>query len=307
MQAPSDVMSAEDKIRYVDGIRVMYPAFTEILELMEQTHLEGQGVNQPLSMLIYGPPGSGKTTLMEAYLANKQRKEMTQSIWGKAESKSILTVEIPSPARYTSVTEKLLKQIGDRYFSRGTPSQKVDRLGELIKKNNIQLIMADEFQHFLDAEKPGGAITVSNWFKSFLNTVRVPIILFGLSTSTEVLEVNEQLGRRMPVQKELKPFKRDNEYIDFLQDIEEQLSNVFDRQSHLTDPDICDAIFYASDGVLDSIMMLIRRAARNAIEKNAERIEKVDFAAAFERYAHLWKNGKGTKEINPFLIENFAI
>jgi hypothetical protein len=50
-------------------------------------------------------------------------------------------------------------------------------------------------------------------------------------------------------------------------------------------------------------MMLVRRAAKIAIAKKAEHIEKIDLAVAFERYAHL----SAGKDLNPFLIENFSM
>jgi Cdc6-like AAA superfamily ATPase len=300
MQTSKNEMTAEEKIQFVDGIRVMYPAFTRALDLIEETHKEGQGVKHPLSMLVYGPSGSGKTTIMEAYLASKQKSATTQTAEGKSVSTAILSVEIPSPATYVAVTENLLKQLGDRYFSKGTASQKVDRLGELIKRNKVQLIMADEFQHFVDRDKKTVALRVSDWFKSLINHTQVPIILFGLESAIEVLDVNPQLSRRIPTRVELGPFKHDEEYLGFLQDLEEQLSHVFEKQSHLTDPDMSQMLFSATDGVLDSIMMLIRRAARIAIEKNRERIEKVDLAAAFARYGHLYEG----EEVNPFLVES---
>jgi len=121
-----------------------------------------------------------------------------------------------------------------------------------------------------------------------------------------VLKVNPQLSGRIPTKEQLTLFRHDNQYLDFLQELEELLSHVFDRQSHLTDPDISDAMFYATNGVLDSIMMIVRRAARLAITKNAQCIEKVDSADAFQRYGRLHQTGKG-KDFNPFLIENFSL
>lgn len=302
-QMQESKITVEEKIKLVDGIRVMHPGFVTALSLIEETHNEGRVTNHPLSMLVYGDSGSGKTTVLETYLASNMHVEEIYSTRGKETRRNILHASISSPATYVGLTEDLLRQLGDRYPTKGTATHKRERLSELIGKYKVELIMLDELQHFVDRDKKQVVLRVSDFLKSLMNELKVPIVLFGLEDSMDVLKVNPQISRRVPTRWELKPFEYDDEFETFLLELDNQLLDVFEKQSHLSESDVAERLYYATAGVVNSIMLLVRRAAKSAIMKGRECIEMIDFAEAFERYAHV----KSDKKVNPFLVKQFSL
>ncbi|TVY09094.1 TniB family NTP-binding protein [Paenibacillus cremeus] len=302
------MLSKEEKLKFVEGIRIIHPQFQKAMRYIEEAHHESSYTTDPLSLLIFGNSGCGKTTLFETYI--KKHDQVTNTVVDgiRSTNRVILHASIPSPATHVTVTERLLKQLGDPYPSKGTVGQKDLRLVNLIKSNKVQLIMLDEIQHFIDKDKEKVIHKVSDWFKSLINQTRVPVVLFGLEEAQQVLDANEQLSRRFPVRMNIKPFgfkspKEIEEFRRLMHEIDQQLCKVFTKPSLLGDEEMCERMFYATNGSIDSIMKLIRRSAKEVIERDGECIDLMDLARAYERYTHV----KMDKAVNPFVIEHFSL
>lgn len=297
-----------EKIKYVENIRVLHPQFKATMRLIEEAHQESLYSADPCSLLIYGDSGSGKTTLFETYI--RQHDQVSSQIVDgiKSSTRIILHASVPFPATHSTVTERLLKKLGDPYTNKGTLAQKDFRLTNLINQNNIQLIMLDEIQHFVDRDREKVIYKVSDWFKSLINETKIPVVLFGLEDATQVLDYNPQLSRRFPIRVQMKPFgygnsKEIEEFQMLMFAIDKQLQEVFERMANFADEDMCERMYYATGGSIDSIMKLIRKSAKNAFLRDAENIDLVDLASAYNLYSHVNRNS----DINPFVIENFSL
>lgn len=305
---PMEEIKMREKLKYVEDIRIIHPRFNTAMNLIESAHQESTYSADPCSMLIYGQSGSGKTTLFETYI-RKHDQVFSQIVDGiRSSTRVILHASVPYPATHSTVTERLLKKLGDPYTNKGTISQKDFRLTNLIKQSRIQLIMLDEIQHFIDRDREKVVYKVSDWFKSLINETKVPVVLFGLEGSERVLDENPQLSRRFPIRFHMKPFGYGNaneieEFQRLMFEIDKELYKVFEKMANLADGEMCERMFYASGGSIDSIMKLIRRSAKNAFSRDAECIELADLASAYELYSHV----KGKKSFNPFVIENFSL
>src|SRR5690606_3867839 len=126
------------KIQMVEAIRVYHPRMLEMLNLMHECHSLFGKTNNPQCMLITGDSGAGKSTLVETYL---------HSI-GEDKARFVLSSEIPAPTKISSLVEELLKQLGEKFSTRGTLGNKIQRLFNKLKEDKIELIILDEFQHF---------------------------------------------------------------------------------------------------------------------------------------------------------------
>ncbi|MCY9658492.1 TniB family NTP-binding protein [Paenibacillus chondroitinus] len=301
-------LTREDKFRFIEGFRIIHPQFQKAMNFIEEVHHESTYSSDPLSVLIYGDSGAGKTTIYETYIA-KFNKVESQTVNGmKTSTRVILYASVPSPASHINLTERLLTELGDQYPNRGTSSQKYNRLVNLISLNRVELILLDEFQHFVDRDKEKVIYKISDWFKSLINQTKVPFVLFGLEDSSLVLDYNPQLSRRFPIRLNLKPFgyhsKSEVEtFRRLMHEIDLQLAEIFVSPAMLADELMCDRMYYATRGSIDSIMKLIRKAAKYAIDREAECIELADFARAYELYTHVSMG----KTVNPFLIEDFSL
>lgn len=291
-------LSMEERIKIVEDIRIMHPNFTKAYRLIEDCHKFSKLSADPQCMLIVGPSGSGKSTVFQSYvtLNDKIVYEETQT------KKVILSAEIPSPTTIATVVEALLAKLGDPFPTRGTIGNKNHRLMKFIKDCGVELIMLDEFQNFVDPDKQRVLYQVSEWFKTLVNTTQVPVVLFGLEGSLEVLKCNEQLSRRFPTRYHLQPFsfkegEEQDKFRRFLAEVDKRLP--FTEFSGLSDMDMSEAIFIASNGLIDSVMKLIRLASRLAIEGEQTKVTKTNFADAFKHFTYLNKGDNS----NPFVFE----
>jgi hypothetical protein len=111
---------------------------------------------------------------------------------------------------------------------------------------------------------------------------------------------NEQLKRRFSNREQIEPFswkaeKEGQEFRQLLRSIEDELPLL--EHSNLADLATAFLIYQATDGVINYVMKLLRRAARMAIERRANRIDHPVLADAYEQV--LAKEFK--QRPNPFL------
>ncbi|MDG0789929.1 TniB family NTP-binding protein [Cohnella ginsengisoli] len=293
-----DIDNQMERIKIVEDIRIKHPRFNHALKLIQDCHQHSKIAAEPQCLLITAPSGAGKTTLFRQYV-----KMHDKIIYGNTRTKRvILSDEVPSPTRLVVVVESLLEKLGDPFPLRGTLGNKRDRLIKLIKDCQIELIMLDEFQHFVNSENNKLNYEVAEWFKSLVNITNKPFVLFGLEESRIVMEVNEQLDGRFSVPYHLHPFsfnsQSDKEEFRRLVDaISKQLP--FEDQPTFAESGMATKLMYASDGTMRRLMNLIRRAARIAIERNHPHVDENHFSEAFELFTRF------RKEYNPFLINDF--
>lgn len=294
------MMDIEQKKEQIKHLRIIHPRFHKALQLIKRCHESTAISTDPQCMLITGPSGSGKSTIFETYIRKHDRMiyEETRT------KKVVLWAEIPSPTRISTFLETMLEQLGDPFPMRGTIGNKNHRLVNLIKDCRIELIMLDEFQHFVHTENQKINYEVADCFKSIINRTKVPVVLFGLKQAESVLECNPQLKRRFSMKYSLPPFGyEDDTRVQEFRILMKHLDNIlpFENLSGLDTPDIADRIMHATGGIMNSIMKLVREAALIALEQEKDKIEMIDLAKAYQ--LHEWIFG-GTGS-NPFLIKKF--
>lgn len=293
-----------DKLKFIDSIRVIHPRFKKAMDAIEEIHQESLYSDAPSSLLIHGDTGSGKTTLLKTYI-DKHMHVSSDVVEGiRYSTQNILHLSLPSPVKYTILTERLLQELKDPYPNKGTVAQKGDRLVKLIRKNRVELIMLDEFQHFVDRDRRKVMLGVTDWFKSLMVQTQIPVIFFGLSEATEVLDLNPQLNRRV-IREEIRPFSLETEedrteFQRLMFELDKKITTVFETTSNLADEECCERFMYATNGAMHSIMLLLRQAAKNALSRAADCIELVDLARAYERISHI----NDGKELNPFAMRD---
>ncbi|MBM7620162.1 myosin heavy subunit [Bacillus tianshenii] len=294
-----DKMTMAEKMKLIKEIKIVHPHFNKALKSIKKCHDSLKLSNDPQCMLITGPSGSGKTTIFDTYIKLYDKTTYHERTGAQ---KSILWAEIPSPVRINSFLETMLDQLGDAYPTRGTVANKNHRLVNLIKDCGIELILLDEFQHFVHSENQKVNYEVADCFKSLVNRTKVPVVLFGLEDAKHVLQANEQLNRRFSMRLSLSPFgietlQKREEIKKLLFMIDDRLP--FKKLSGLNSDLMLEKLHLATDGLINSIMKLIREAALFALEKNQEKIELMDFARAYQMHAHIMRSG----DKNPFLNE----
>jgi hypothetical protein len=147
---------------------------------------------------------------------------------------------------------------------------------------------------------------VSDCFKSIVNETKVPVVLFGLEESRNVVDCNEQLKRRFSMRFNLPLFGNENqerirEFTTLLSQFDRLLP--FPQPIGLATDEMVARFLYAGDGLIDSITKIIRDAAEIAIEKEQDTIYLEDFAKAYNLHFHLHEN----KNKHPFVSSEFSL
>lgn len=294
-----DLVQKKEQIR---NLRIAHPRFKKALDLIKRCHDSSSISDDPQCMLITGPSGSGKSTIFETY-----RQFNDKIIYESTRTKRVvLWAEIPSPTRISTFLETMLEQLGDPAPTRGTIGNKNHRLVNLIKDCRVELIMLDEFQHFVNTENQKVNYDVADCFKSLINRTKVPVVLFGLDDAKTVLECNPQLKRRFSMRYSIPPFgyeeeNRKKEFRMLMKQLDILLP--FEQLAGLENPEFADRIMTATGGVMNSIMKLIKEAALISLEQEKEQIEMIDMAKAYQLHSYILQG----EENNPFVKKDFKL
>jgi hypothetical protein len=250
---------------------------------------------EPEGLLITGSTGAGKTTGYKRYELKFPRRETKDGT-----KVPVLSAAIPVPATVKSLATKLLLKLGDPAADRGTVVNQTLRLQKLVKACGTELVILDEFQHFIDRDSRKILETVSDWLKELLNETRIPVVLIGLPSSVQVLDANEQLRRRFGLKLSIDPFGWDTpeqrtEFRKFLRVIDDKLP--LTERANLADEEMAYRFFCASEGVIAYVMKIVRAATCLAIDRSARTLTLEILAETYEE--RLGTNGPAKK--NPFL------
>lgn len=296
-QKPLKEMTLAERLYIANNVYVLYPRFKEILAAIDDCHQFSNLKDEPECLFLKGETGAGKTTILKSYAQNYPRYQTQDST-----IVPVLEVTIPSPATVKSVVTKLLWELGDPVYDRGTISNQTIRLIGLMRDCGVSLVFLDEFQHFIDRDSAKVLKTVSDWLKDLILDTKVPVVLIGLPEAETVFQFNPQLSRRFANRHNLSPFSWSDsgrEFRTFLHAVESQLPLI--EESALAGEEMALRFYYAADGIVAYVMKLIRYGTYLALKHGQEKLDLNVLALAFEKYV---KADKPSKK-NPFIDSDF--
>ena len=300
-KSPSE-MTMTERLKIANQIYVSYPRFKEILSAIEYCHHFSCCKDEPECMFLSGQTGVGKSTIYRTY-ANKYSRRVTK----EGTIVPILAITIPAPVTVKTVVTKMLWELGDPAYEKGTIGNQTIRLISLIKDCGVELIILDEFQHFIDRDSSKILKTVSDWLKTLILDTNLPIILIGLPEAEQVLQLksHSQLSRRFANRYYLSPFDWQSdkglEFRTFLHLLESSLP--LSEASNLASSEMALRFYYASDGIIAYVMKLIRYGTYLALKQGQEKLDLNILGAAFEQYVSADKPDK----VNPFVTDDFEL
>jgi hypothetical protein len=275
---------------------IEHPAFAYGISAIRRCHRMGQfELEEPGCLLVTGVSGSGKSTLRKEYAKHHPRRE--------AEDGTIIPVlhlELPAKPTIKNVAERILLALGDPLFAHGTAVAMTERIIVLFKNCRLELVILDEFQHFIDHSSEKIEATVADWLKSLVNATKVPFVLMGLRRCRRILQANEQLRRRFSRQISLEPFsiidKRSRRIFDGL------LRTIYGSLPVPCAPELigggvtAEQMHYATFGLIGYVMTLITAAVEIVIEEGCAAIDRHVLGRAFSDA--IWP--EGLDRLNPF-------
>jgi len=285
--------------REINNIVIVHPRMTRALNKVHECRILSKGAREPECLLILGRSGVGKTTIKDHYLSLHPRTETAEGTTIPA-----LAATIPVPANMITMATALLASLGDPLAHTGTLVSRTHRLYKLVRDCNVELIILDEFQHFIDRDNDKILRSVSDWLKNLISETKVPIVLTGLPDSRKVLEANDQLCRRFSCQINLSPFSwvehHRPSYQRFLGALEKSLPF---KTCNFSDEKMAQRFFFATHGYIAPLMKIVRGAAFAAAKAKAEKIDLGMLEKAFaERVLQPEDlNRKKVDRANPFM------
>ncbi|MDR6885413.1 TniB family NTP-binding protein [Bacillus sp. 3255] len=258
----------------VKNIIIFHPLFKSIYQEMLKCHMLSKNSTKPECLCILGESGAGKTTVLEHYRDKFPRREEKDG-----STIPVLLVELPSGAKPKDVASKILFEMGDPFFDKGTEKTMKVRIVDYIDKCGVQLLILDEFNHLIDSDTKRVLQKVADWIKGLANTVKIPIILSGVPAAERIFKVNIQLDTRFTNRQRLKPFKFDKNFRGLLKGIDEE--HPFTESSHLSDPKMAEKLYYATRGNMRILMRLIESATYEAVAADRNKLTEDDLFVAF--------------------------
>ena len=272
---------------------IEHPGYLETMQKIELLHQRSKLAGVAGGLLITGHTGSGKSTAKTQYAERYPRQEAMDRTHIR-----VLVVDTPSSPTVRSLVAAMLTAMGDPASQKGTAEEKTERLYKLLKGCGVELLIIDEFQHFLDRGKFSEACTVTDWLKNLLNRANIPVVLIGLPRSAYVLELNEQLRRRFSSRYSLRPLAF--AHVDDIQQFRALLNAVQQQlpiQSlALSAYEMAQRFHVATHGLMDYLAKLIDGAVQIAAARQLLALDLRTYAEAF--IESVWRDCPS--ELNPF-------
>jgi type II secretory pathway predicted ATPase ExeA len=278
----------------VENILIPHKHFKlAVSRLCQSIELARRGL-EPRHTLLIGESGAGKSWLAE-HVASLFPRRLEQH----ENCKPVLVVSTPPNPTLKGLAETILITLGDPVSHRGTAVERLDRALVLLKKCEVEIVVFDELQHFLDHGKYNSLMSVTDWLKRFIDESRIPCVLMGLPRCDMILHANEQLRRRFSSRLELPAFSLDTEeneleFRGVLQSIDNALPT--DGRSNFSNIDLTERLYFASNGLLGYLRALITGAFELMVAENKRVIDIQLLEQAFIDV--IWNEGR--KSLNPF-------
>ncbi len=289
-------LSDYERKELIEHIYITFPRFNRVLDKIAYCHAHSKIAAEPECLLITGVQGAGKTTLCRAY-ARRHPRTVTRE--GKVIP--VLSTSAPSITTKKSLPTRLLHDLGDGAAERGTSVTQTLRIIKLVKDCGVELIILDEFQHFIDSDSNVVLVNISNWLKDLINVTEKPVVLVGMPHSEVVLTANPQLERRFSMRESLEPFgwdtsSKQDEFRSFLKHLDGKLP--FPKRSNLASYELAFRIYCATNGFIGYVMKLVRRAAILAVDMKMERVDMELLAESYDERL----SSRRPRFANPFRV-----
>lgn len=275
---------------------IFYPAFEGALARIERLHKRSITSGHPGGLLIIGLSGAGKSTVKNQYEARYPRNDE-----GEITFIPVLKVDAPAGPTVKNLAEEILVALGDPMAHQGSAEQKTQRIYYFLKMCQVELLLIDEFQHFVENARRNEIARVTDWLKSLINHARIPVVLFGLPNCEQILKINPQLARRFSSRYSLRSFGFSSD--DEIQEFRGVLKVVEDLlplpSISISSNAMAKRFFYATFGLIDYVGKIVDGAVQLAAIEGAQKLEDRHYAEAFVE--EVWCDVP--EKLNPFSKE----
>ena len=254
-----------DRIDNIETERfITYPKAASHLALFERLLT----TPRPRHYLLTALSGNGKTTLAEYFRAKHPCRINPE---GEAAILPVLRVTCPPKSSIGSFADALLKAMMQKYPKGMVAAEKIDVAINLMRTLSVRVLFVDEVQH-VNVGSVHERSGMRNTFKMIADQSGASVVLMGIASAVSIVSKEPQLSRRFkPLV--LPKWKADDIGRSLIQKIETDLglkhaSNIAQNVA------LCRKIFAKTNGVLESVVLLMQDAGIEAIDSGKERIDE---------------------------------
>jgi hypothetical protein len=273
---PEDTPLARSK-----SMLIRYPEFKTLMREVEQCRILSVGAAEPRCLMIKGAPGVGKSTLART-ITSQHPPEETES----GTKVPVFYMVTPSPVTVRTMSHSMLVALREPLIHKfTTPTAMNERIITLLKETcAVELVILDEFHHLVDSKTNRVLTSVSDWLKTLIKLVNKPFVVIGIDVMEMILDGNKQLSRLFR-RKELRAFAFDlqnggHDFACFIKATESHLQVPLCPGE--PDSDVLTAMYQATDGVIDNIVILFREALLQMQEAGEETMTFAVLAKAYD-------------------------
>lgn len=281
-------------LRRAEQIQILHPLFAEAFERLGDFHRLCQEGAAPRHLLLVGDSGTGKTSVLRSF-SDRHPARQTE----EGPRLPVVYVRVPASPTIRGLAEAILIALGAGVQMRGSAQEKTNQVVELLRGCQTELLMLDEFHHFVEAGRKVFE-EVTEWLKILIDTAAIPTVLAGLPECELILRSNEQLRRRFAARVTLMPIglstSRDKTLF-------RDVLHAWDTQINLGRPlwglaewERVRRMHYASNGLMGYASKIILGTLVSMVSTGTAELDDALLEQAFTRY--VWSDGVG--ELNPF-------
>lgn len=189
--------------------RTRHDRFKQAVNEIQRTHatsgVEGAG------MLLMGIPGLGKSSILASYIKHHLAGRDDLESLGRSKEPIIL-VSVPAEPTLKTLIQEILLASSFEGSIKGTVGELKQKLNELIRERGVELLIFDEFQHFLRDQAKSNTRGVVNHIKLMMDKHKLAVVMAGTPAGYRSIAHYDELYQRFAQrQTRLTPFQIDSE------------------------------------------------------------------------------------------------
>ncbi len=243
---------------------IQYPRAEQALAKLEEFLALPQMHRMP-NMLLVGDTNNGKTALIRRF-SQKHLPALDQQ--QAASSVPLIVIQAPPAPDERRFYQAILSHVFAPFRPSHSAAHLQHQVLRLLSAVQTKMLIIDEIHHIL-----AGPLIKQRHFLNVIkylgNELQIPIIAIGTKDAFHAIQTDEQLANRFePVV--LPRWTMNADYLRLLASFEQVFA--LEHASSLVKPALARKILHISGGTIGEISSLLRRAAREAIERGTEQI-----------------------------------
>lgn len=265
---------------------VPHQAYTQAVATIEHAVVAAHTTREPVSVLMTGESGTGKTTICRVLVSQRPPAETKIEEGGIRRVIPAFYCAVPADVSIKGLASEMLNRLGCEEM-RGDRVILERRLMGLLKTCQTEVIFLDEFHHLLARGAEKTRAGVCDWVKGLMNETGIPIVLVGMPKCEAIIDEHPQLARRFPFRAHLQaiPYASGahSEYVRVLKAFRKAMVDYAGMREVVafTDGALAAALYVATAGNMSAIRQLLYQVIGVVLHRRDNVVVADDFAKAF--------------------------